>query len=39
MRYRGIVLGGAVAALVAGTFALGGWQLYAREEAASASAE
>ncbi len=39
MKYRGIVLGAAVAALVAGTFAIGGWQLYAREEAASANAE
>ncbi len=39
MRYRGILLGAAVAALVAGTFALGGWQLYAREQAASANAE
>ena len=39
MRYRGILLGAAVAALVAGTFALGGWKLYAREEAAAANAE
>jgi RND family efflux transporter MFP subunit len=33
------VPGAAVAALVAGTFAVGGWQLYAREEAASANTE
>jgi len=33
-----LVLGAAIAALVAGTFAVGGWQLYAREEAASANA-
>ena len=39
MRYRGISIGVAVAALVAGTFAWGGWKLYAREEAASANAE
>lgn len=39
MKYRGILLGAAVAALVAGTFALGGWQLYAREELASANAD
>lgn len=39
MRYRGMLLGAAVAALVAGTFAVGGWQLYAREQAASANAE
>jgi RND family efflux transporter MFP subunit len=39
MRYKGRLLGGAVAALVAGTFALGGWQLYAREEAASANTQ
>ena len=39
MRYKARLLGGAVAALVAGTFALGGWQLYAREEAASANTQ
>ncbi|MBI2739276.1 MAG: efflux RND transporter periplasmic adaptor subunit [Rhodospirillales bacterium] len=39
MKYRGMLLGAAVAVLVAGTFAIGGWQLYAREEAASANAE
>ena len=38
MRSRGMLMGVAVAAVVAGTFALGGWQLYAREEAASANA-
>ena len=37
MRSRGILLGGTVAALVVGMFAFGGWQLYAREEAASAN--
>lgn len=39
MRYRGILMGAAVAALVAGTLAVGGWKLYAREEAAAANAE
>ncbi len=39
MRYRSLLLGTAIAALVGGTFAFGGWQLYAREEAASANAE
>ena len=39
MRYRGILIGAAVAVVVAGTFALGGWKLYAREEAAAANAE
>lgn len=37
MRYKGILMGTAVAALVAWTFALGGWKLYAREEAAAAN--
>ena len=37
MKYRGILIGAAAAALVAGMFAFGGWQLYAREEAASAN--
>ena len=39
MRYRSLLLGTAIAALVGGTFACWGWQLYAREEAASANAE
>lgn len=39
MRSRSILMGVAVAAVVAGTLAVGGWKLYAREEAAAANAE
>jgi RND family efflux transporter MFP subunit len=39
MKYRGIGLGAAVVTLVVGTFAVGGWQLHASEQAAIANAE